>query len=438
MKTKINLQAVKSAVRSKARYVLWDTEVRGFGLRVNSDGSKTYVLKYVMGDRQKWFSIGRHGSPWTPEQARGHAIKLLGRIEEGVDPSGIKKADRASSMLVEGLCVDYLMAVEGGQIISRRGTTKKPSTLATDRGRIERHIKPLLGTKRVKDITASDIARFRDAVAAGQTAADTKTKSRGRAIVKGGRGTATRTLGLLGAIFSYAVSQGLRPDNPARGVQRFKDRSCERYLSSSEMKRLGDACTAAERAWHEFEAAHSEWQISGRHGLAPCWPDNAENPIAIAAIRFLLLTGMRKSEVLNLRREWVDFDRCIIRLPDSKSGKKAVPVGQAAIDVLLSISPLAGNPHVFYGAKRERPFVGLPKVWTRIRAKAGLTGTRLHDLRHTFASHGASGGASLYILAKIMGHADSKTTARYAHLSDDPLKAGVEKISQNIAALIAP
>jgi integrase len=435
MRTKITLQAIKAAKPTGSRYVLWDSEVRGFGLRVNADGSKTYVLKYMIHGQQRWYSIGRHGSPWTPEQGRSHAIKLLGRIEEGADPAAVKKIDRAAGILIAELCDSYLAAAEMGQVISRRGAGKKASTLATDRGRIERHIKPLIGEKRVKDVVPADIVRLRDAIVAGKTAIDVKTKRRGRAIVKGGRGTATRTLGLLGGVFSYAVKQGYRKDNPVRGVERHKDQSCERYLSSCEIKRLGEVCAAAEQAHRDFLAAHVAWQAAGGRGPAPIVSSKAENPVGVAAIRMLLLTGMRKSEVLNLKWDWIDTERNVIDLPDSKSGKKAVPIGDAALSLLASIQPQAGNPYVFCGAKRGRPLVGLGKIWHRIRARTNLPGVRLHDLRHTFASFGAGSGTSLQVLGKILGHADTKTTARYAHLADDPLRFGANKISQGIADL---
>jgi integrase len=300
---------------------------------------------------------------------------------------------------VSNLCDQYL--AEGV-------ATKKSSTIATDKGRIERHIKPLLGQKRVKDVTSNDVRRFMKAIADGKTAVDEKTGFRGRARVVGGKGTATRTVGLLGGIFSFAVAEGIRPDNPARGVQRFPDQKGKRYLSSDELKRLGEALSQAEAA--------------------------GENPQAIIGLRLLILTGCRKSEILSLRWSEVDIEASCLRLNDSKTGEKAVPIGAAALEVLANTDRLEGNPYVIFGSKKGHHFVGLPKFWNRIRDKAGLGDVRLHDLRHSFASVGAGAGMGLQIVGALLGHRDPKTTARYAHIADSPAKVAADRISESIAS----
>lgn len=446
MKQKLTLANINSAKAQKCRYVLWDTAIHGFGVRVNADETKTYVLKYMRAGRQRWYTIGRHGAPWTPDQARKQAIKLLGRVHDGQDPAQCKVEERASACRIEDLCRDYIEALAAGAIISRSGRSKRPSTVSTDRGRIERHIIPLLGTKVVKEVTRRDIEGFRDAVAAGKTATSVKTKPRGRAIVRGGQGTATRTLGLLGGIFSFAVSQGMRPDNPVHGVRRFKDRPKQRYLSEGEIGRLAKACDDAERGWHEFDQAYNEWLSSGRPGPAPACDPRAENPYAVAAIRLLLLTGMRKGEALSLRWDWVAPQRSVFNLPDSKTSERTIPVGTEVIKLIGSIPRQLENPFIFCGQKRDAHLVGLPKVWLRLRAAADLHDVRLHDLRHTFASYGAAAGLSLFLLGRMLGHvllgrmlghADTKTTARYAHLDDNPLISGANRIANGIAGLMA-
>jgi len=323
---------------------------------------------------------------------------LLGKIADDKDPADARD-EAKNDLTVFDLCDLY---------VAEGCTTKKRSTISTDRGRIERHIKPLLGKKHCRNITRADVERMMQDIANGKTAADIKTGPRGRAIVKGGRGTATKAVTLLGAIFTFAVNRGLRPDNPVRGVQTFKPKKYERFLSPAELGRLGDVLSAAE--------------------------GEGVNPSALNAIRLLVMTGCRKGEILSLRWQDVDFDRSCFRLPESKTGAKVVPLGAAVLKLLEGLPKIEGNEFVLPGDKEGAHFVGLPKVWRRVRECAGLSGVRLHDLRHSFASVGAAGGDSLFMIGKLLGHRQSGTTARYAHLADDPLKAVADRISGTIDA----
>jgi hypothetical protein len=214
------------------------------------------MLKYRIAGRQRWYVIGTFGSPWTVELARKEARKLLGEIGKGIDPAA-ERAHIKSTGTVADLCNLYLVEAPW-RVLRKTGRPKKASTLATDRGRIERHIMPLLGRMPVAAVTRRDIEQFLADVASGRTAADVRTKKRGRAIVEGGEGTATRTVGLLGGIFSFAVERGMRPDNPVRGVARYRDNASKRYLSGVELAQLGDALSAAEH--------------------------DGENPMAVAAV----------------------------------------------------------------------------------------------------------------------------------------------------------
>jgi integrase len=173
------------------------------------------------------------------------------------------------------------------------------------------------------------------------------------------------------------------------------------------------------------------WQAGGKQDSRPPKPVEAENPIALAAIRLLVLTGCRKSEILTLQWDHVDFERSCLRLPDSKTGAKVVQLGAPALAVLAKF-PRVEN-YVLPGAAAGKHLVGLPRVWERLRKRAKLTDVRLHDLRHSFASVGAASGDSLLVIGKLLGHRDPKTTSRYAHLADDPLKAAADRISTNIA-----
>ena len=426
MRTKITKRTVDAAQVSERDVFIWDTETKGFGLKVTPAGNKVYLTQARVKNTGQLVrcTIGKHGSPWTPEMARNEAVKLLGQIASGVNPNEAQKAARRDLTMAK-LCDLY---------VAEGCATKKPSTIASDCGRIERHIKPLLGRKYIRDVTREDVERIMREIAGGKTKADIKTKPRGRAIVKGGRGVATKTIMLLGAIFTFAVDRGMREDNPTRGIRTFKPNRHERFLSPKELARLGEVMSQSEFDFHAAEerARRGLARKSGRRNQSD--PPAGENPFAIAAIRLLMLTGCRKNEVLSLRWDWVDFQHNMLRLPDSKTGAKVIPLASPAIDLLRQLPRVEGNPHVFPSSKGDGHFVGLQKVWARVRKKAGLADVRIHDLRHSFASVGASGGDSLYVIGKLLGHRQSATTQRYAHLADDPVRAAAERIAQQVAA----
>ena len=400
MKAKITKRAVDAAAPGQRDAFLWDTELTGFGLKVSPAGNRVYILQYRIGRRLRRYTIGKHGAPWTPEEARREAARLLGLIASGTDPADVK-AESRSELSVTELCDLYL---------SEGCTTKKPSTLATDRRNIERHIKPLLGSKGVRRVTSADIERFQRDVAAGKSATDVRTGPRGRAIVTGGKGAAVRTLAALGAIFTFAVKRKLRSDNPVSGVARFKGEKKERFLTIGELAQLGDALTTAEQ--------------------------DGFNPVAIAAVRLLVMTWARKSEILTLRWSWVDFERSCLRLPDSKTGAKVVPLGAPALKLLASLPRVESNPHVLPGEAAGGHLVGLQRAWANLRERAGLPGVRLHDLRHSFASIAVASGDSLYLVGKVLGHRQARTTETYAHLQDHPVQAVADRTASTIAAAL--
>jgi len=225
--------------------VVWDATVKGFGHRISPEGRKTYVVKTRIGGSQVFISLGEHGSPLTPEMARGEALQALSKARAGVNPTVAKRAERHAGLTVEELCQEYLASAEAGRVLTKSGVPKTSSTLLNDKGRIARHIAPLIGRRRVWDITRQDVERLRDDVRAGKTATDERTRKRGRAIVTGGPGAATRALGLLGGIFAFALAKGYCDHNPVRGVQRFRDGKQERFLSPAELERLGKALATA-------------------------------------------------------------------------------------------------------------------------------------------------------------------------------------------------
>jgi integrase len=360
-RVKLTKRAIDARKPTAGRYTVWDTDISGFGLRVAPTGERVYVLKYRLGGQQRWYTIGRHGSPWTPESARQKAKELLGDVAKAIEPAVKRDADRRAITISE-LCDLYL--AEGA-------AHKKASTLKADRGRINHHLKPLLGRKRVNTVTRADIERLLIDVSAGKTAAPEPKKSERPAgsIARGGQGVAAQCVALMGTLLAFAVERGIRPDNPARGVKKPPVRKLEQFLSEKEIARLAGALD-------------EEAQATG-------------NSYPAAAIKLLLLTGCRRSEILHLEWQHVDVERQCLWLPDSKTGAKVVYLNAPALMLLQELPRIEGNPHVIAGALRAESLVGIDKVWLRVRKKAVLPGVRLHDLRHSFASVGAMGGVEL-------------------------------------------
>jgi integrase len=408
LRMRLTKHAVDALQAGEGEIRIWDTTVASFGIRCRRGGSKFYFLKYRLpSGRQRWATIGRHGSPWTVETARREARRLLGQIVDGEDPVEAKAVERTDLTLSQ-LCDLYL-----GQpiVITNRGTAKKASSLEIDRSNIERHLKPLLGQVRLRALTRADVERFQQDVASGKSKADIKTKPRGRAIVSGGKGTAARSVAILSMLLSFAVARGLRADNPARGVRLLAYQRRERFLSFAEIGRIGEALSKLET--------------------------KGSNLTAIRAIRLLLLTGCRRGEIVGLQWKWVDFERRCLCLPDSKTGAKTVPLGEPAIDLLRSIPAIGGSEFVFPASRGDGHIIGLRSVWEEARKLANLPGVRIHDLRHSFASVAVSGGESLYIVGKILGHRQARTTEVYAHLAPDPVQAAADRAARKIAEALS-
>ena len=383
--TKRSVDALKPGAEV-AELVLWDSELKGFGVRVQRGDAKSYVLHYRVGAGRgaslRKLTIGRHGSPWTAELARAEAKRLLGLVAQGKDPAGAKAAAKAAPTVSE-LAARFLA--------DHAEAKRKASTAREYRRLLEHVVSPAIGKRKVADVTRRDIERLH------QARRDTPTE-------------ANRALACLSTMFNIAERWGMRPDgsNPCRHVEKYPQRPRERFLSAEELARLGDALA-----------------------------DHDGSPYALAAVKLLVFTGARLGEVLGLRWEWIDFERGEARLPDSKTGAKTLHLPPPALAVLAGLPRLDGNPHVIAGAKESAALVNLEKPWRAICAAAGLDDVRLHDLRHAFASVAASSGMGLPIIGKMLGHSQPATTARYAHLASDPVRAAAAAVAGKIAAAMA-
>jgi integrase len=390
--------------------LIWDSGVSGFGARRQSGTGVAYVLKYRTAEgRQRWYTIGRHGSPWTPDMAREEATRLLGDVARKVDPASQKLASRKAVTLNE-LCDLYLADARAGRLLTRRGAAKKPSTLATDAGRVERHIKPLLGRLAVASVARPDIENFLHAVAEGKTRAKIKSgKKRGLARVRGGKGTASRTVGLLGAIFAYALRHRMCSHNPVHGVTRYADGRRERRLSDAEYMALGQALQKAEQKL--------------------IWPP------AIAASRFLALTGWRSGEALNLKWSEVDLGRRTATLGETKTGRSVRPLSNSACEVLKALNRTGDL--VFAATRGDGKMTGFPKLWAKIAKLRSLpSDITPHTLRHSFASLAGDLGFSESTIAALVGHQGRSVTSRYVHSADAVLLTAADAVSQRTVELM--
>jgi integrase len=389
---------------------IWDTEVSCFGARRQKTDAISYIVFYrTVEGRQRVVTIGRHGSPWTPESARKEAKRILGTVAGGADPAEEKKSKRHAENVCQ-LCDMYLADAKAGRVLSRRRQPKKTGTLLTDESRIERHVKPLLGRRSVRSISRSDIESFMHSIAEGKTAKRSPTnKKRGLSNVRGGKGAATRTVGLLGAIFAYAVRRGIRGDNPVRGVERFAD--------NQRLRRLKE----------------EEYQIIGRAHLRA----NSEKmwPPLVSAAQFMMVTGWRTSEVLGLKWSELDLARRTALLGDTKTGQSARPLAGAACDILREQSTKDGL--VFPAARGLGRMTGFANAWSRLVRSNGLPpDVTPHVLRHSFASLAHDLGYSEPTIASLLGHRGRSITSRYIHGADAVLLAAADAVANRTLLLM--
>ncbi|AKM09074.1 integrase [Croceicoccus naphthovorans] len=406
---KISKTLVEGLKRSKDRVkgsnqIVWDSELRGFGVSLGSQGTKSFVVQYRTPEgRTRRKVIGRFGL-MTAEEARRYAKAFLGDVAKGTDP--LAEAESQSNYTINEICDWYLERAAAGKIIGRSRRPIKSSTLAMDRSRIEAHIRPLLGDRVIERLRLGDIEAAQAEIAAGATAKPRK-GSRG-GVTTGGEGVASRSMSTLHAILEHAVRLGEIEKNPARGIRRLASSPKMRWLSQAEIRSLGTALREAEA---EFE-----------------------HPKGIAVIRLSLLTGFRRLEALSLERSWLLEEEHAIHFATTKTGAQRRVIGESAQKLLLD-QPNDGSKYFFPADWGDGHFIGVVRVLDRICARAELENVTPHVLRHTFASVAGGLGYSELTIAALLGHASRGITQRYIHI-DEPLRAAATAVSGHIAELL--
>lgn len=403
---------------SDAAAVYYDRRLTGFGLRVTKAGRVSYFVEFRPGAggrrvAKRRIVLGRDAPPlFRADHARAAAEHYLAKVRLGADPAAERSQMRTAPTVREVLA-DYLD--------NRIARLRKPTTLTLYRGYARIHIEPEIGSKAAHLLTPADITALHRKVGLTHPV------------------TANRVVVMLRAALAYAERQGVLPDrfaNPATAVDRYRERLRERYLSADEFHKLGETLALAGTSglpWHPDptrKVKHAPKEESRRVLI---------DQYAIAAIRLLLLTGARLREILHLRWDQVDLARGVAVLPDSKTGRKVLVLGAPAVSVLEGL-PRHGA-FVIAGRQRrnedgvlvDAPRADLNRPWSRIRKHAGLFDVRIHDLRHSFASVGASAGLGLFVVGSLLGHKSPATTTRYAHLADGPLNRASDLISTTIA-----
>ena len=364
--------------------MFWDSEQPGFGVRVYPTGAKHYIVQTRARGSAKRMTVGRHGVI-TPEEARRRAALIIARIKAGEDPVPEPlAAKRPDEPTVAEIAARYLEEYAEEHC--------KPNTVIAYRRRVEKHIVPALGKLPIGSVRREDVRDLHYAMRATPVMAN-------------------RTLDLLSRMFNMAEAWGLIPEgsNPCRRQKKYREQPRERFLTATEFRRFGRTLDEA---------------VAG--GDVPAH--------AAAAIRLLMLTGCRKSEILTLRWRDVDLDAMELHLEEAKTGARTVSLSPEAVRVLAGIPRAEGNPWVIQGRKKGERLCFIDRHWCLVRERAKLEDVRIHDCRHSFASRALALGESLPAIGRLLGHAHVETTARYAHLARNSMHEAATRVADSIAA----
>jgi integrase len=397
--------------RAKA-YIEWDSDITGFGLRVLPSGIKSFVIEYRPGAggrsvNKRKLTLGRYGR-MTVEQARASALNILARIRLGADPQDEKTRQRSAptvSALINIFLADHVET-------RCKASTAESHKIALARLRAEH------GAAKAQNLSRSQL-----------TVLHREMRDRPYA--------ANRFLAVIAALYAWAEREGYLPDshvNPAKHIVKYREQRRERFLTHEELARLGEALGEGETIGLPYEIDESKPTV--KHGPKAGNRRVVLDPFAAAAVRLLILTGARLREILHAKWEQVDFQRGLLFLSDSKTGRKPIYLNAPALEVFASLPRVEGNPHVIAGMKDGAPRADLKKPWAAITKAARLDGVRIHDLRHSHASVGAEAGLSLPVIGKLLGHSQPSTTSRYSHLAHDPVREASERIGAVISAAL--
>lgn len=365
--------------------IIRDPELKGFGARKRSKNTLTYFVQTRINHQQRYFTIGTHTSPWTPDTARNRAKEILYAAKQGIDPNQHRNHDL--ELTFETVFQLYMAA---------RGPHLKQST-AKENARIGKvDLIPYFKTKPFVTITREDVVKLHRSMANRPSAAN-------------------HALQIARTVFYWAETEGLWPHhkNPCSRIHRYKGNSRASFLTVDDLSRLAEAF---------------RWALTT--GVA--------KPPQLSAILLMLFTGSRRGEIFTLQRKFIDRERLQAYLPDSKTGDKVVPLNRQALAILDGGPKVEGSPYYFPGRDPNKPITSVYKPWNKIRNRAQLRGFRLHDFRHSFASFAADGGATAQAVGKVLGHASVETTKIYLHLFNDRAKQTSQATADRLQAIITP
>ena len=379
--TKLTNRTIEDLKPNQKNYIVWDSQVKGLGIRINSSGKKTFILKYRLGHGRKAKVrkplIGVYGVVRT-EQARLISREWLLKSSKGIDPCKQEK----DSITIKEFSNQYIE-----QYAVNR---KKKSSVKEDRRLIRTRLLPTFGSIRVNELMKEDVIKYYHSINHTPIIAN-------------------RFLALFSCMMNLAEKWGIRPmnTNPCKYIDRYPENKRDKYLTMEDLEKVGKAMQALK---------------------------HQESHYALSAIKMIMVTGCRTGEILNAKWEYIDFHESKLNLPDSKTGARTIHLSPSAIDILNSLPRHAG--YVFRSPRQNKRLTTLRCLWKKICKLTELKDFRLHDLRHTYASFAVSGGFSLPIIAKMLGHADIKTTERYAHLHQDPVNKAIDDVSLKIKKMM--